>query len=471
MAKLDHRWLFKPAGLVLMLALAFLLVLIFVARGVFKRDAEQPVKTTDAQPPQGVKRDAAQPAQASGKPNIIFILSDDLGYGDLGCYGQLRIKTPNLDRMASEGIRFTDFYAGSSVCAPSRCSLMTGLHQGHAFIRGNAPAVPLRPQDITVAEVLKQSGYRTAVIGKWGLGDAGTTGGPTRKGFDYSFGYLDHQHAHNHFPDFLWRNEERVSVPPGTYSHDLFTEEAISFITREQAGPFFLYLAYTLPHGPLLVPDDEPYSDEPWPEEQKNYAAMITRMDRDIGRILDLLKQLGIDDDTIVFFTSDNGPPKPELFGSTGPFSGDKGSLGEGSIRVPMIARWPGKIPAGQVSRQAGAFWDFLSTAVDIAGAGFTGETDGRSLLPVLLGGEREAAPLYWEKHIRLKRGGQLLKAVRIDMWKALRESKKQPIRLYDLETDQGEQVDLAAQHPDLVKRLKKIMKKSRRESDIWPTK
>ncbi|MCI0489530.1 MAG: arylsulfatase [Blastocatellia bacterium] len=449
MAKLCRRQALNLAGSVFVLSLAALLVSISAVHGV------------------STKR-TAQPAQAN-KPNIIFILSDDLGYGDLGCYGQDRIKTPNLDRMASEGIRFTDFYAGSSTCAPSRCSLMTGLHQGHAFIRGNAPAVPLRPQDITVAEVLKQSGYRTAVIGKWGLGDAGTTGSPSRKGFDYSFGYLDHQHAHNHFPDFLWRNEERVDVTPGTYSHDLFTEEAISFITRERDNPFFLYLAYAIPHGPHVVPDDAPYSDEPWPQDRKNYAAMITRMDRDIGRILDLLKQLEIDDNTIVFFTSDNGPPGPKFFRSAGPLKGKKRTLKEGGIRVPMIARWPGRIPVGQVSSQLGASWDFPATAAEIAGASFTGALDGTSLLPVLLGGEREAAPLYWELKLG-KKNGRLFQAMRMGRWKAIRKGIDRRIKLYDLDTDEGENFDLAAQHPDVVELFREMMRESHTESDIWPS-
>jgi arylsulfatase A-like enzyme len=274
-------------------------------------------------------------ASAKHKPNIIFILADDLGYGDLGSYGQKMIRTPNLDRMAHEGIRFDSFYAGAPVCAPSRASLMTGLHQGHAFVRGNttlkpvpgqsgpaATRLPLRPQDVTVAEILKAAGYATGLIGKWGLGEPDTTGIPNRKGFDYFFGYLNQNHAHNYYPDYLWRNQERVTLPKGTYSHNLFTTEALDYIRRERTHPFFLYLALTLPHANnelgratgngMEVPSDAPYANEPWRQQEKNYAAMVTLMDTDVGKILALLKELGLDDDTIVFFNSDNGPQGPD---------------------------------------------------------------------------------------------------------------------------------------------------------------
>src|SRR5207237_1574876 len=243
-------------------------------------------------------------------------------YGDLGSYGQKFIRTPNLDRMAREGLRFTQFYAASAVCAPSRASLMTGLHQGHAYIRGNmgrgGERIPLRQQDVTVSEVLKGAGYRTGIIGKWGLGEPGTTGVPNRKGFDYFFGYLNQNHAHNYYPDYLWRDEERVHIPKGTYSHDLFTQEALDFIRRERAAPFFLYLAYTVPHANneltrktgngMEVPSDAPYSNEHWSPQQKNYAAMVTRMDADVGKMFALLKELNLDDDTVLIFSSDNGP-------------------------------------------------------------------------------------------------------------------------------------------------------------------
>src|SRR5215471_10420074 len=264
-------------------------------------------------------------------PNLILILADDLGYGDLGSYGQKMIRTPNLDRMAREGVRFTNFYAGSPVCAPSRCSLMTGLHQGHAYIRGNSTLVPvpglsgqearrlsLRPQDVTVAEVLKAAGYATGLIGKWGLGEPETSGVPNRKGFDHFFGYLNQNHAHNYYPDYLWRNQERVTLDRGAYSHDLFTAEALEFIRRNRERPFFLYLAYTIPHANnelgkatgngMEVPDDAPYSAEPWRPQDRNYAAMIARMDADVGKVLAILKETDIDSRTVVFFSSDNGP-------------------------------------------------------------------------------------------------------------------------------------------------------------------
>jgi uncharacterized sulfatase len=271
------------------------------------------------------------------RPNIIFVLADDLGYGDLGWYGQKKIQTPCLDRMAAEGMRFTQFYAGSTVCAPSRCVLMTGLHTGHCLVRGNA-RVPLRPQGVTVARLLKGAGYATGLIGKWGLGEAGSTGVPTRQGFDCFFGYLNQLHAHNYYPAFLWRNEQRVAlknvVPEGNrgefgqgwatrkveYSHDLFASEALRWIEKQKGGPFFLYLALTIPHANnegmqatgngQEVPDLGVYKDKDWPEPSKAYAAMVTRMDTDLGRMFALLKRLGLDDNTLVLFTSDNGPQK-----------------------------------------------------------------------------------------------------------------------------------------------------------------
>ncbi|MDH7571550.1 MAG: arylsulfatase, partial [Armatimonadota bacterium] len=328
-------------------------------------------------------------ARASRLPNIIFILADDLGYGDVGCYGQELIQTPNVDRLAAEGLRFTQCYAGSTVCAPSRCALMTGYHTGHCRIRGNA-LVPLRPEDLTVAEVLRARGYGTGVFGKWGMGEPGTTGVPNRKGFDEWFGYLNQTHAHNYYPDYLWKNEERYPIPENAngarrvYSHDLITREALEFVQRQGGRPFFLYLAYTIPHANnernrqsgegMEVPSDAPYSDRPWPQPEKNKAAMITRMDADIGRLMELLKTQGIDRDTLVFFSSDNGPHRegsndPKFFKSSGPLRGIKRDLYEGGIRVPMVVRWPGRVPAGRTSAFPWAFWDFLPTAAEVAGA------------------------------------------------------------------------------------------------------
>jgi len=433
----------------------------------------------------------------SGKPNIIFILVDDLGYGDLGCYGQEVIQTPNIDRMAAEGMVFTDHYAGSTVCAPSRCCLMTGKHTGHAYVRGNA-RVPLRDSDVTVAELLKQAGYTTGIIGKWGLGEPDTTGIPNRQGFDYWFGYLNQRHAHNYYPDYLWRNEQKVELanevrpvnPPGgvatkrvEYSHDLFAEESLAFIERHMDKPFFLYLACTIPHANnearnkgMEVPSYGPYADEDWPDAQKGHAAMITRMDSDVGRLLAKLQALGIDDNTLVFFSSDNGPHKeggadPEFFSSSGPLRGYKRALYEGGIRVPMIARWPDKIAPGSGSDLVSAFWDFLPTCCDLVGAMPPPEIDGFSMLPTLLGRpdrQRRHRFLYWEFHEQGKK-----QAVRMGDWKGARlrvaKNPDGPIELYNLKADLGETTDVAAEHPDIVALMAGLMKDARSPSEHWP--
>src|SRR5688572_15891047 len=333
-------------------------------------------------------------------PNIVLIQADDLGFGDIGVYGQKRFKTPSLDRLAREGTRFTQYYSGSTVCAPSRAALMTGLHTGHAWVRGNGD-IPLRPEDVTVAEVLKDAGYRTAVIGKWGLGTPGTTGQPDRQGFDYSFGFLDHRHAHRQFTDHLYRNAERVAVDlERDYVNDLFTKETEAFISRSDARPFFVYLSYTVPHAELRAPDDSMaayrgrFPEEPFtnakadaqqsgarpdgaslgyrsqPTPRTAFAAMMTRMDRDIGRLLDLLRERDLDRRTLVLFTSDNGPHReggadPVFFKSSGGLRGIKRDMYEGGIRVPMIARWTGMVPAGRVSDHVWAHWDMLPTFAD----------------------------------------------------------------------------------------------------------
>lgn len=437
---------------------------------------------------QGTGVSLAQNVKQSLKPNIIFIMADDLGYGDLGSYGQKFIKTPHLDRMAREGIRFTQFYAASPVCAPSRASFMTGQHQGHAYIRGNMSLkkerVPFRSRDVTVAEVLKGAGYRTGVIGKWGLGEPNTTGIPNRKGFDYWFGYLNQAHAHNYYPDYLWRNEERINIRKGTYSHDLFTAEAQEFIRRERDGPFFLYLAYTIPHANnelgretgngMEVPDDEPYSNEKWSQQQKNYAAMVTRMDADIGKILALLKDLNLDQNTLVLFTSDNGPQGVDeggydltLFASNGPLRGRKRDLYEGGIRVPMIARWPAKIMAGQVSNHLWTQWDFLPTAAAIGGLKPPTGINGIAMLPALTGGKQpNHKHLYFEFH-----EPGFAQAVRMGRWKAVRRGANGPVELYDLHTDIGETRDLGGENPKLVSQMIEIMKRERVESEHWPVK
>ena len=335
------------------------------------------------------------------RPNIVFILADDLGYGDVGCYGQKRIQTPNIDRLAKEGLRFTDFYAGCTVCAPSRCVLMTGYHTGHAHIRGNAgkerPEIQvLRNSDVTVAEVLKKAGYATALCGKWGLGDEGTVGTPNKQGFDYFFGYFNQFHAHNYYPAYLLKNEDRYplkNVVPGDgpfgsgvatkqveYSADLITAEALKWLEQHKSGPFFLYYSPTLPHANneggqngMEVPDLGPYANTDWPPQQKAHAAMISRMDADVGRLMDLIKKLGLDSNTLVFFSSDNGPHReggndPDFNDSNGLLKGIKRDLTEGGIRVPFIARWPGKIAPG-VSQFAGGFQDMMPTLAELAGA------------------------------------------------------------------------------------------------------
>jgi arylsulfatase A-like enzyme len=436
-------------------------------------------------------------AASQDKPNIIFILADDLGYGDLGCYGQEVIQTPNLDRMAAEGMVFTDHYAGSTVCAPSRCCLMTGLHTGHALIRGN-DRVPLRPSDVTVAELLKGAGYTTGLVGKWGLGEPDTTGIPNRKGFDYFFGYLNQTHAHNYYPDYLWRNEQKVPLanrvtpinPPGgvatervQYSHDLFTAAALDFVSRHRRESFFLYLAYTIPHANdeskpngMEVPSYGPYTDEDWPTPQKGHAAMITRMDGDVGRLFARLKSLGLDGKTLVLFSSDNGPHKeggadPAFFDSGGALRGYKRDLYEGGIRVPLIARWPGHIAAGTGTDHVSAFWDFLPTCCDLAGVAPPQGIDGISMLPTLLGKpdqQKQHAYLYWEFHEQGKK-----QAVRMGDWKGIRlnvaKDANGPIELYNLKDDLGEEHNVAEQHPEIVKRIAEIMREARTPSEHWP--
>jgi arylsulfatase A len=451
---------------------------------------------------------AATPAQVPRPPNILLIQADDLGYGDLSAYGQARFQTPALDRLAREGMRFTQYYSGSTVCAPSRAVLMTGMHTGHAWIRGNGalPAgdTPLRPEDVTIAEVLRDAGYRTAVIGKWGLGQPGSTGQPDRQGFDHAFGVLDHRHAHRQFTDHLWRNGERVAVDlEKEYVNDLFTKEADTFIARSaDPRPFFVYLNYTVPHAELRVPEDsiEPFRgrfpEQPFvnaaadarpvgaradvpslgyrsqPAPRAAFAAMVTRMDRDIGRLMDRLAELGIDRQTLVMFTSDNGPHReggadPVFFNSSGPLRGIKRDLYEGGIRVPGIARWTGTIPAGRVSDQVWAHWDVLPTLADIAGAKAPAGLDGLSMRRALRGEPQPSHPfMYWEFH---ERGFQ--QAVRMGRWKAVRLKSGAALELYDLEADPGEQKELAAGHPDVVAKINAYLETARTESARWPVK
>ena len=419
-------------------------------------------------------------ASAIGKPNIIFILADDLGWGELGCYGSDKIKTPNIDRMAAEGMRFTSAYCGTSVCAPSRAALMTGLHMGHNPIRANREIrpegqMPLPEGTITVAHLLKDAGYKTATTGKWGLGFPGSGSEPADHGFDFNFGYNCQREAHHYYPKHLWRNKERVELDGKTYSHDLIAEETLKWV-RAQSGqpqPFFLYLAFTIPHAEYEVPEMGIYADKPWPDGEKRIAAMITRMDASIGQLFDLLKQTGTDRNTLIFFASDNGAMgsnqnhQLEFFNSNGPWRDFKRSMYEGGLRVPAIAWWPGKIKAGQVNDTPWAFWDFLPTAVDVAGAKLpkTLKTDGLSIKPLLLGKPLpKRAYFYWELHERF-----FQQALRAGDWKVVRTASNKPVELYNLKNDPTEINDLAARHSDIAHRLTILMQAARVDSPDWP--
>lgn len=417
----------------------------------------------------------------SSKPNILFILADDLGCFDLGCYGQKEIRTPNIDRLASEGTRFRQAYAGHAVCAPSRCCLMTGMHTGHATIRNNhsqrtGERVPLNASDVTVAEVLKGAGYATAIFGKWGLGEPGTDGVPSRQGFDEWFGFLNQDHAVDYYTEHLWRNEAKevlkgnLNGAKGEYVQDLFTREAVRFIRANQKRPFFLYLAYTTPHADLMVPSDAPYADKPWSQDDRNYAAMVTRMDSDVGRIVALLDELNLAGNTLVIFSSDNGAGHAKgipLFRSTGHLRERKSFLYEGGIRVPFIARWKGKVPAGRVSDEPLAFWDFLPTAAELAGAKAPPGIDGVPVVSALLGkpqGRREY--FYWETNG--KQG--FTQAVRMGDWKAVHFAAQGALELYNLREDERETKDVAAAHPQVVDKARKILMRARTENPEYPT-
>lgn len=436
---------------------------------------------------------------AARKPNIIFILADDLGYGDLGCYGQTKIKTPNIDKLAEQGMKFTSCYAGSTVCAPSRCALMTGKHTGHARIRGNSKTASLQPEDITIAEIMKQAGYSTGAIGKWGLGNEGSPGLPGKKGFDEWFGYLDQTEAHNYYPLFLNRSnakgegqvefERNSNNQRKEYSQDLFTMAALNFVRIKQPKwytqnrPFFLYLAYTIPHANdelgaktgngMEVPSDYPYTDQSWPQVEKNKAAMITLMDRDIGTLREKLKELKIEKNTLIIFTSDNGPHKeggvnPKFFNSSGGLRGIKRDLYEGGIREPLIVSWPMRIKPGTTNDLPCAFWDFLPTFAEIAERPVPKDIDGISILPALYGQTQTNKHefFYWEFH-----EGGFKQAVRMDDWKAVRFGTDGPMELYNLKTDLAEKTNVADEHPDIVEKIAEYLKTARSEDKDWPTK
>lgn len=470
--------------------------------------------------------DQVRPAPVR-KPNIIYILADDLGMGEVGCYGQKKIRTPNIDRIAAEGMKFTAHYSGSPVCAPSRCTLLTGLHTGHAYIRDNDEMGfrgdvwhdlslegqrPLESGTQTIGHVLQNAGYKTACIGKWGLGGPGSTGEPNAMGFDHFYGYLCQRVAHNHFPSYLWRNREKVplrntylypheklaaGLDPtdvksyakyiGTdYAGDLMADEALDFIKKNQAQPFFLYLAFTIPHAALQVPEDSlaeylgqfpetPYLGQkdylPHRAPRAAYAAMVTRMDMHIGRVMKQVKDLGLDDNTVIMFTSDNGPTfnggtDSAFFESASGLRGLKQDAYEGGIRVPLVARWPGHIPKGQTASHPSAFWDMMPTFAELAGAKAPANTDGVSLLPSLLGKPSEQKSrdyLYWEFEGR--------QAVRMQNWKAIRLKPNKPTELYDLATDPSEKSDVASAHPELVKKAENIFLTGRTDSALFPLK
>jgi arylsulfatase A len=445
--------------------------------------------------------------KAQQKPNVIFILADDMGYGDLGCYGQKLIATPNIDQLAKSGIRFTQFYAGTSVCAPSRASLMTGLHTGHTAIRGNYEIkpegqLPLPDSAYTMPELFKAAGYQTGVFGKWGMGYPGSEGDPVNQGVDQFYGYNCQRESHNFFPNHLWDNKNRVELQNTLtkqiqYAPEVIQKQAMTFMNQHKNGPFFMYLAYTLPHAALQLPDADPafeYYKKKFNEKPKSvnggwngmgyqpqayphaaYAAMVTKLDNYVGEVVKQLKVLGIEKQTLIVFASDNGPHKeggndPDFFNSSGGFKGIKRQLTEGGIREPVIACWPGKIKAGQVADHIGAFWDFMPTFAELSGQKLVAKTDGISILPTLLkkGSQKQHDFLYWEFH---EDGGR--QAIRMGKWKGIKENVKKdpdgPIELFDIIADPKESVNLAVKYPDIIERMKLIMRNEHVEHKDFP--
>ena len=431
----------------------------------------------------------------NGRPNIIYIMADDLGYGDLSCFGQTKFETPNIDSLATEGVTFTNYYAGSTVCAPTRCVLMTGMHTGHAFVRGNREVKPEgqapMPADIvTLPRLLKKAGYTTGMFGKWGLGAPGSESDPMEH-FDTFYGYNCQRQAHTFYPTHLWDNDNKVPLDEKTYSADLISDQLLQFVRDNKDKPFFAYVPFTIPHAAMHVPEDDhaPWKEK-WPQfndkigkydgpQVKNpvaaFAGMVTRMDRHVGELMALLKELGIDDNTIVSFTSDNGPHMegghdPIFFNSNGPLKGHKRDLYEGGIRVPFVARWPGKIKPGTKTDLPVAMWDVLPTCLEIAQAEPPIRIDGISYLPALLGKMETQVKhpyLYWAFY---ERGGK--QAVRLGKWKGVRNNVgKNPNstpELYDLTIDIGETNNVAVQHPDVVKQIESYMKEANTPSPDW---
>ena len=443
------------------------------------------------------------------KPNIIFILVDDLGYGDVGCFGQQKIQTPAIDRLAAEGIKFTEAYAGNAVCAPCRSSLMEGLHPGHARVRGNMIndyRETLREGDYTVAMMLKKAGYKTGLFGKWGLGLHSQYGIPNRMGFDEFFGYLNQRHAHCQYPEFLYHNTERVYFPENgshhqienyrgeqsydedgicqplgiedpskaEYAFDVYCEKSLEFVKANKDNPFFLYLAYTPPHGAFVVPELGAYNDKDWPLSHKVYAAMVSRVDTEIGKLMQLLRDLGIDKNTLVLFAADNGntngnakkdeTPTKVFFNNESPRAGQKGDILDGAFHVPAFAHWPDRIKPGQVSDHIWAMWDFMPTVADIIEVQAPENTDGISILPTLLGdnqNQKEHDFLYWEYKAE--------QAVRMENWYGYK-NKEGKLEIYDLENNPEQDRDLSESHPDIALKITEIMKREHTPSDVWPS-
>jgi arylsulfatase A-like enzyme len=420
-----------------------------------------------------------------GDVNIIFILADDLGYHDLGCYGQKNILTPNIDQLADEGMRFTQCYAGSTVCAPSRNTLMTGKDTGHCTVRGNyllddegkRVRLPLPKHDFTIADMLKENSKTTGIISKWGLGNAGSTGIPKKQGFDYWYGFLDQHKAHNYYPPYLWENQHKVVLKGNKngqqkeYIQNLFTQHALNFIKGNQNHPFFLYLPYTIPHAKYEIPNTEPYTNKKWTHQEKVYAAMVTRLDKDVGRIRAFLRKLNLDKRTIIFFASDNGAAKrwEGRFNSTGIFRGIKRSMYEGGLRVPMVVSYPGVIPSGKVNDMPWYFSDVMPTLADIVNITPPAKIDGVSIWPALQGKSQsmENRIFYWE-YFKVPPNMIRKQAIRWNNWKAVKNSKHALIELYNLSVDPSESNDIANSHQRLVKKMKGWMKSERTASSYW---
>ncbi len=437
------------------------------------------------------------------KPNIILILADDLGYGALSCFGQKQYETPNIDRLAEHGMTFFQHYAGSPVCAPSRCVCLTGKHTGHAYVRGNKQAepsgqLPLPAEETTFAEPLRQSGYRTGCFGKWGLGIAGSSGDPQNHGFETFFGYYDQVLAHNSYPEFLYKNGKKVfldntvkyvstdhwskglgsySVEKNEYANDLILNAALEFIESHQQEPFFLYYPTTIPHNNgeapqgerFEVPDTGAFAEQSWTAAEKDYAALIKKLDSQVGILEKKIRELGLEQETVIFFTSDNGAIKHDQllkrFRSNGPFRGAKRDLYEGGIRVPLIVKWPGQIKAGSVCDHVSAFQDFFPTLCEIAAAEQGHDIDGISFLPALLNQKQKTHPyLYWEFHW----WNPSRRAVRFGPWKAVQNGVKNDIELYNLQSDPAEQQNVAEQRPQIIRRVKEIFHKAHQPSDLW---